>query len=175
LFLARFEEIVQRLGIANRIRNPLAEKTKGETLSSSRNLDLLKRLTPNTVSCAHPTRRQGWIRRSTTHCGYCIPCICRRAALHRIGLDEGEAYGIDICAGEMPLHEDVASDLRAVLSFIYSAQVGDFVPEVVANQMPLPPGVHPVAVRILTAGIDELVQLFRDKAIPQVQAWGGMV
>lgn len=175
LFLAQFQSIVQQLGIDNPILNPLAGKTKGEILASSCNLDLIQTLTPHTVSCAHPTRRQGWIRRNATHCGYCVPCICRRAALHSIGLDQGEAYGIDVCAGEMSLQEDVASDLRAVLNVIYSAQIGDFDPEVAANRMPLAQDEVPIAARVLRAGIDELTQLFRDKAVSLVKEWAGMV
>ena len=175
LFLAQFQRIVQQLGIKNPIQNPLAGKTKGEAIAASNSTDLVHELTPHTVSCAHPTRRQGWIRRNATHCGYCVPCIYRRAALHRVGLDRGEAYGIDVCAGEMSLREDVASDLRAVLNVINSAQVGDFDPEVAANRMPLPLDEVPIAARVLRAGIDELAQLFRDKAVRLVQEWAGMV
>jgi 7-cyano-7-deazaguanine synthase in queuosine biosynthesis len=175
LFLAHFQKVIQQLGIKNPLQNPLAEKTKGEVLAYSANPELIQHLVPDTISCAHPTRRQGWIRRNATHCGYCIPCIFRRAALHRIGLDQGETYGLDVCAGELALDENIASDLRAVLSWVYDAHIGDFTPETVVSRMALPPDAHSFAVRVLRTGIDEVTQLVKDKAAPHVQRWAGLV
>jgi hypothetical protein len=95
--------------------------------------------------------------------------------LHQVGLDQGETYGLDVCAGELGLDENTASDLRAVLSWVYDAHVGDFVPEIIANQMALPEDMYPVAVHVLKAGVDEIARLFEDKAAPRVQRWAGMV
>ena len=176
LFLARFQKVVRQLGLGNPIHNPLAEKTKGEVLAYSVNPGLVQQLAPDTISCAHPTRRQGWIRRNVNHCGYCIPCILRRAALHRVELDLGQAYGLDMCAGELALDEKIASDLRAVLSWVHSAHMGDFVPEIAVRRMVLPPDAHyDGAVHVLTAAVDEVAQLIKDKAVPHVRRWAGMM
>lgn len=83
-------------------------------------------------------------------------------------------YGIDVCSSEISIHEDIAADLRAVLNIIYSAKVGDYRPMVMANQMPLPEDFAPIASRVLKAGIDELTQLFQEKAVPQLQEWAGI-
>lgn len=173
-FLDRFHEIALRLGIVNPIENPLGSKTKGEILATSSSPGLVNSLASYTVSCAHPTRRQGWIRRNATQCGYCIPCIYRRAALHRVGLDQGDSYGLDVCAGELSLHEDVASDLRAVLSSVHDVQTGDFDSDTVARRMPLPIDLVPVASHVLSSGMNELTQLFRDKAVQPIQEWAGI-
>lgn len=172
--LARWQEMTRQLGVENPIENPLVAKTKGEVLASSHNPDIVKQLAYDTVSCAHPTRRQGWVRRSATHCGYCVPCIYRRAALHRIGLDRGDMYGIDVCAGELSIHEDTAADLRAVLNLIYNAQTGELGPEAIASRMPLPENFATIAARVVRTGIDELASLFREKGSPQLRSWAGI-
>jgi hypothetical protein len=41
---------------------------------------LLTRLTPTSLSCASPTKGR-WQGLGTQHCGYCLPCLIRRAAL----------------------------------------------------------------------------------------------
>ena len=52
----------------------------------------------------------------------CMPCIYRRASLHKVGLDRGANYGRDICNGGVNLDCDkrLADDLRAFLSFLRS-------------------------------------------------------
>jgi hypothetical protein len=49
-----------------------------------RNPALLKRIVPSTLSCASPTKGR-WQGHGTQHCGYCLPCLIRRASLAAIG------------------------------------------------------------------------------------------
>lgn len=119
-FLSQLTGMLQRLGIQNPIVNPYELKTKGECLAECANLDLLRSLVDESVSCAHQGRRQNWLRRSAKNCGYCYPCLLRRAALHAARLDKGRHYGIDVCASELLPSDGQASgnDLRAVLDFV---------------------------------------------------------
>ena len=51
------------------------------------NLPLLTSLIPDSMSCSSPTKGR-WQGQGIQHCGYCLPCIIRRAAIHRgIGTD----------------------------------------------------------------------------------------
>ena len=61
-------------------------------------------------------RRQDWERKTATNCGYCVPCLFRRASLHAAKLDSGKDYGIDVCSDELTVESDglSADDLRAV-------------------------------------------------------------
>lgn len=79
-YIARWNEALQGLGLRGRIENPYWNKTKGEMVAACANGDLLRRLVPSSLSCASPTkgRFQGL---GTQHCGYCLPCLIRRAAL----------------------------------------------------------------------------------------------
>lgn len=174
LFLQNFADLAARLGILSPILNPLGGCTKGETLQHSANFDFVKDLAPQTVSCAHPTRRETWVRRNANNCGYCIPCILRRAAMHRVDLDNGRDYGIDVCAGELDLNEDKASDLRAVLNWLYEVRTGVFNPGREAETLALPDTARPDAKHVLESGSTEILQFFKDKAQPSILDWADL-
>jgi hypothetical protein len=63
-----------------RIVNPYWDKTKGEMVAACGNGALLRRLISSSFSCASPTKGR-WLGLGTQHCGYCLPCLIRRAAL----------------------------------------------------------------------------------------------
>jgi len=119
-YLHRLRAVLGRLGIQNPIITPYALKTKGECLSECKDQEILRRLANTSVSCSHASRKQDWVRKSATNCGYCIPCIFRRAALSKVGLDDGSLYGIDVLAGELNPNDEIesANDLRAVVDFL---------------------------------------------------------
>src|SRR6185436_12414918 len=47
-----------------------------------------------------------------THCGYCVPCIIRRAALNAAGMAHG-AYDVDILANPPVTESETSRDSRA--------------------------------------------------------------
>lgn len=79
-YIARWNDALTTLGIPGRIENPYWDKTKGEMVAACANGALLMRLTPKSMSCASPTKGR-WQGLGTQHCGYCLPCLIRRAAL----------------------------------------------------------------------------------------------
>ena len=119
-YLEQMRSVISRLGISNGILNPYGLKTKGECLVGCADVDFLSRLADQSVSCSHGSRRQNWVRKSADNCGYCVPCMFRRAAMHRAGLDHGEQYGIDVLAGELAITDafESADDLRAMSDFL---------------------------------------------------------
>jgi hypothetical protein len=90
-YIARWNEILAAIGIAGRVDNPYWDKTKGEMVAACRNQRLLQELAPTSLSCASPTkgRYQG---KGSEHCGYCLPCLIRRAAL--VGMPDRTTYTI---------------------------------------------------------------------------------
>lgn len=174
VFLDKFQSVTKRLGIPNDIRNPLANKSKGEVLTQALNQTLVRALAPQSVSCAHPTRRRGWYRRDVTHCGYCVPCLIRRASLHQIGLDNGTDYGFDVWAGELGLSEDVAVDFRAILSWIYSTHFDRHTAQSIVKRMNLPIIIQDPAQQVIQSGVDEMTQIISDKAEDRIKQWAGL-
>jgi hypothetical protein len=82
-YIARWNDLLDALGIDGEIWNPYWDRTKGEMAAACRNPALLKELVTDSLSCAHPTnaRHLGLMGRGIEHCGYCLPCLIRRAAL----------------------------------------------------------------------------------------------
>lgn len=79
-YIARWNDALQGLGLNGHIENSYWDKTKGEMVAACSNGALLRQLTPSSFSCASPTKGR-WQGFGTQHCGYCLPCLIRRAAL----------------------------------------------------------------------------------------------
>jgi hypothetical protein len=79
-YIARWNELLRELGIPVTIENPYWDKTKGEMVSMCSNQALLKLAIPESLSCASPTKGR-WKGHGTEHCGFCLPCLIRRAAI----------------------------------------------------------------------------------------------
>lgn len=79
-YMARWNELMVALGIQGRVYNPHWNQTKGEMVATCRNAPLLKSLVKLSISCSSPAKGR-WTGHAAGHCGYCLPCIVRRAAL----------------------------------------------------------------------------------------------
>ena len=89
-YMARWNDLLRALGIGGKIENPYWNKTKGEMVDQCTNPALLKQLAPMSLSCSSPTKGR-WRKKQQGHCGYCLPCLIRRASL--LGNDP-TVYGV---------------------------------------------------------------------------------
>lgn len=116
-FFDRLRATFDAIGLTNPLENPYRLTTKGEMLAAGANLALLARLAPRSLSCAHPetarfTKRP---KRPLGNCGYCYPCLIRRAALHTIHEDT-ERYAYDIAVEpELLQSSQKGASLRALI------------------------------------------------------------
>lgn len=109
-----YSDLLRRVGVDVKIRLPYQFLTKGEMVQQSRDIGGFRSGVQGTVSCAHPEVVR-WARRSPgEHCGYCLPCIVRRAALSRTGLDRASDYYVDVLRSPPSAKSRAGSDLRAV-------------------------------------------------------------
>ena len=116
-FIDRMRALLDDLGLRHPLENEFRLLTKGEALERSPNRDLLVRLAPETISCSHPEYAR--LRHlSQGNCGYCYPCIIRRASMHRIGEDRTADYTWDALTDANFLRRDSKSgaSLRALLT-----------------------------------------------------------
>jgi hypothetical protein len=81
-YLARWTDLLGILGIAVPITNPYALKTKGEMIAGCTNSNLLHQTIASSLSCSSPSKGR-WKGHGIEHCGHCLPCLVRRAAIKR--------------------------------------------------------------------------------------------
>jgi hypothetical protein len=118
IFIDRLRFVAASLDVANPIENPLRLLTKGEALRQCRRPDVLRDLAPVSVSCAHPTVGR-WLKKYGS-CGYCYPCLIRRASMHAVGLDNGGDYVYDVLTDPAFLGSSSTrpASLRALLAAV---------------------------------------------------------
>jgi hypothetical protein len=79
-FMRRFEDAVSALGINVTLKNPYRHHTKGEMAQECQDRDFLKAKLKDTMSCSSPAKGR-WKKQPNGHCGYCVPCIIRKASV----------------------------------------------------------------------------------------------
>jgi hypothetical protein len=97
-YMARWNDLLAAVGIPGRVQNPYWNQTKGEMVAQCGNRKLLAKLAPTSLSCSSPTKGR-WAGRGIEHCGYCLPCLIRRAALRQVlGSVDNTKYTVDLTA-----------------------------------------------------------------------------
>ncbi|MDR6564223.1 MULTISPECIES: Qat anti-phage system QueC-like protein QatC [unclassified Arcicella] len=93
--LKNIQELLSDVALSTRIHNPYTFKTKGEMFVECANQRFLQNIYQDSVSCGKRGRRQFHFDNSNEkhNCGRCMPCIYRRAALNKAGLDNESHYG----------------------------------------------------------------------------------
>ncbi len=114
-FLNKLNELFCKIGINTNIVNPYFDKTKGELIDGCRNQNILEGIYHESVSCGKRGRRQYWdIKVETNHCGICMPCIYRRAALSKVNWDN-QLYGNNLLDVK---NFDDYKDLPALIDYL---------------------------------------------------------
>jgi hypothetical protein len=89
-YMARWNELLAALGLQASVDNPYWNKTKGEMVSGCSGPATLKTLAPKSLSCSSPSKGR-WSKKPQGHCGYCLPCLIRRASLSK---GDTTTYGV---------------------------------------------------------------------------------
>lgn len=154
-FIHLMEEVRSAIGLTVELKNPYRLSTKGEMLASSKNRRLLRVLAPRSVSCAHPEAAR-WTknpRRPQGNCGYCYPCLIRRASLHHASLPGG-SYAYDLKTDYKLIAETgKGASLRALLRSLSSPAR----PTDVLRTGPIPNGEAPEFADVYARGREELL------------------
>lgn len=104
-YLGEFQSILNAVGLRVELRNPYAEKTKGQMIQDCADPDMLAELAVESTSCGR------FQRYGLQHCGRCLPCSVRRAAFLSAGLPDTTSYRYDDL-GTYPSAD--LDDLRAI-------------------------------------------------------------
>lgn len=79
-YMGLWNTMLAELEISGQILNPYQECTKGEMVAQCNNIDLLQEILPESLSCSSPSKGR-WKGLGIEHCGYCLPCLIRRASI----------------------------------------------------------------------------------------------
>ena len=97
---------------AGTLRNPFLYESKTDMLR-----DFDPRLRPalvRSVSCSRPSRYKN---RHVRHCGYCVPCVYRRAAYAACGLDSTSEYAFDVFTELSGMTDTTRLDFVSLVQF----------------------------------------------------------
>jgi 7-cyano-7-deazaguanine synthase in queuosine biosynthesis len=111
-FIALFRELLVRLGLPHGVEMPYRFRTKGEMLSECKDQGTLAVSSPLTMSCSHPEAGRFHGYSPNHHCGYCVPCIIRKAAMKSAGLADAP-YSVQVEMSPPLYTEEAGRDYRA--------------------------------------------------------------
>lgn len=96
-FIDNVNKLLSNLGIQNKVLNPYGFFTKGEMLQNCKRADILKKYVSKTLSCAKAGHSQQWYHAKEKQCGFCTPCIIRRASIKKAKIENKDSkYFCDI-------------------------------------------------------------------------------
>jgi 7-cyano-7-deazaguanine synthase in queuosine biosynthesis len=146
-----FRRLLSALGIDVVLCTPYRFLTKGEMLRDCKNQTALNAGVHSTISCSSPQAGRFFGRPVGQHCGYCVPCIIRRASLRVVGLD-CEPHHVDVLDPSIEAKTAAGCDKRAFLMAI--ARVQKMTPlEIIAELLSAGP--------VDSDEIDDLAAVFR--------------
>jgi hypothetical protein len=114
-YLARWQEVMDEIGIPSTIINPFWNLTKGEMVERCENRDALLSLLPVSMSCSSPNKGR-WQKLGPQHCGYCLPCIIRRAAILRgfgDSVQDPTRYTLENFNGTLDTRKSIGQQVRS--------------------------------------------------------------
>jgi hypothetical protein len=161
-------EVLANLGIQVPLVTPYRFLTKGEMLVGCRLQAELLATVHATNSCAHPNERNADSRRPQSHCGYCVPCIIRRSAMHRAGIDDVKRYRFDILTERALLFQSSArrQDARAFEMALARAARRASVTDVLrAGPISGTADAIDAYVRVYREGLDEVSRFLRGRQV----------
>lgn len=103
-----FQQLLTELGLDVILELPYRFQTKGEMLRNCQDGAGVRGALEATMSCSHPGASRFETKNPFLHCGYCVPCLIRRAAAQP---DDPTAYRNN---PDDTLTTQKGSDLRAV-------------------------------------------------------------
>jgi hypothetical protein len=111
-YVSLFVELLSRLGLHSAIQMPYQFHTKAEMLLACRDQALLGSTATLTMSCTHPEAGRYRGQSPNHHCGYCVPCIIRKAAMMSAALADAP-YNVAVETSPPRYDGATGRDLRA--------------------------------------------------------------
>lgn len=158
-YMARWNDLLHALGVPGMLVNPYWDKTKGEMVAQCTKPALLKQLAPLSLSCSSPTKGR-WKKKLQGHCGYCLPCLIRRASLRG---EDSTVYGVpDLKATTLDTRQAEGQQVRSFqLAIARLAMRPELANALIHKPGPLydDPSRHNALADVYRRGLEEVGQL----------------
>jgi 7-cyano-7-deazaguanine synthase in queuosine biosynthesis len=116
-YMARVNELLKALGLKAVLSNAYRHKTKGAMVRECVDASFLKAQARNTMSCSSPAKTRfahDAAKRKPKHCGHCVPCLIRRAAIVGAWSKDDTEYQIpDLAAMHLDTTKAEGRDVRS--------------------------------------------------------------
>lgn len=150
-FIESMEKLAKTLGLDIGFTNPYRFKTKREMVAECADLTFLQQIAHDSMSCSSPAKTR-WVKKPPQHCGYCVPCLIRRASLQAgLGIADQTQYGNGSLSGTVDSKTAAGEHIR---SFILAA-----------TRLKKNPNIAPFLVKksgpLQTSDLDKYVAMYR--------------
>lgn len=163
-FMELYRGVLKKLGVSVTLALPYRFKTKGEMLAEVRDKDVLNTTASLTMSCSHPEAGRYLGYNPGNHCGYCVPCIIRRAAMIHAKIPDA-TYNVDVRTDPPDYKGESGRDFRAFEMAVERFK-GTKPKDSLANVLstgPLPPEEVMDFADVYRRGIEEVAHFLKGK------------
>ncbi|UUV23286.1 MULTISPECIES: Qat anti-phage system QueC-like protein QatC [Lysinibacillus] len=174
IFINSLNSVLDKVGIKNKVSNFYWDKTKGEILEEHQNNAIFKQYATRTLSCSHPCLSRYDKKKSDKvvtpcNCGYCYPCLIRKASFVKIGKDETCYNPLYELSKDFILNynniQGRASDLKAVLfslrRYIDHQEDSEYIRSLLVRQGPLNSEELDGYERVYRKSMEELMEMIK--------------
>lgn len=91
-YIRLLQQLLINLDLKIKLYNPYQFKTKGEMIMECKDPVFLQTNISQTMSCSHPDLGRYTGDANPSHCGNCLPCIIRRAAIEHAYINDTSNY-----------------------------------------------------------------------------------
>lgn len=161
-FLRLLHDCLSQVGLTNAILNPFEYLTKGEvnhTVAATKAFNSGFHLTN---SCAKSGHKRTWQDLTAHACGRCVPCLYRRASLHKVGMDS-DRYGNNVLLATSN-KSSLPDDLSSVIDLIRSNPAKNVIMRGLLSNGSLPLNTLPDYADLVSRMIAEVRHWLSDKA-----------
>jgi len=118
-FIHSMDALTTAIGVSATFANPYRFKTKGEMVAECADQNFLAEIVGLSMSCSSPAKVR-WQGAAPQHCGYCVPCMIRRASLKAgLAVDDDTLYYLDDLVSDTL--DSKSAEGKDIRSFLYAS------------------------------------------------------
>lgn len=164
-FIELYRDVLKKLSMPVTLALPYRFKTKGEMLAEVLDKDMLNKTASSTMSCSHPEAGRYFGYSPGNHCGYCVPCIIRRASMTHAKIADA-TYNVDVRTDPPDHKGESGRDIRAfemALERFKGTEMKDSLASVMSTG-PLPPEEVVEFANVYRRGMEEVSRFLKGKS-----------